>query len=46
MGTIGSSTTLDGLLNCNVRDNTLVDIKTLSLAVSLQVKKEFADCLD
>ena len=45
VGTVGSSTSLNGSLNNNVVDNALVDIEFLGLSVCLKVYKKFSDGL-
>ena len=45
VGTVGSSTSLNGSLDNNVVDNALVDIEFLGLSVRLQVNEELSDGL-
>lgn len=45
MGTESSSTAIDGALNGNVADDTLLWVKSLGLSVALQVDKQFFDSL-
>jgi len=41
MGSVGSSTAIDGALDNNVVDNALADIESLSLGVGNEVLEEF-----
>ena len=45
VGSVGSSTSLDGSLDNDVGNNTFVSIESLSLSVSFKVDKEFLDSL-
>ena len=45
VGSVGSSTSLDGSLDNDVVNNAFVSIESLSLSVSFKVDKEFLDSL-
>ena len=45
VGSVSSSTSLDGSLDDDVGDNAFVSIESLSLSVSFKVDKEFLDSL-
>jgi len=45
VGTVGSSASLNGSLNNNVVDDTLVDIESFSLSIGLQVDEKLSDGL-
>ena len=45
VGSVGSSTSLDGSLDDDVVDNASVSIESLSLSVSFKVEKEFLNSL-